>query len=111
MNAAIIEANTPGGHMSQLPGIISVMSQQDKVVNRDEGGAVGLQNLTKLMENNDGFQLMSYQFEPEYATDKWSNAKGSETSGNKEPEEEIDLVAGRDMRKMRTERLRLVHLC
>ena len=88
MDAAIVDASAPCGQTSQLPHISSVTSQRVKLVNIDGGMGsrwLGLQNLTKLMENIDGFQLMPYQFESEYARDKWSNAEGSQTSNDEEP--------------------------
>ena len=87
MDAAIVDSSAPGGQTSQLPHISTVTSQQEKLVNTDgDMGSRWLQNLTKLTENIDGFQLMPSQFESEYARDKWSNAEGSQTSNDEEPE-------------------------
>jgi len=48
--------------------------------------------LAETVENVDGFQLMPYQFEPEYAADEQPNVKSSNDDNT---DEEVDLEAWR----------------
>ena len=55
-----------------------------------EGQSAELEEDVELLNVVDGFQLMPYQFEPEYAADERRNAEQSDSSSDEEPDE-VDL--------------------